>query len=339
MKKIYALFIMSLFFVVIMSGCGGNKAVEIKGLTTYTDGAMGFVIKSPSNWLSQNREGERFISFTSAEGLKRFHNYDVDGETAAKIEVNIVQLSENQTIDSVMFRKIFQKEIYSKPENITIDGIKAFKQTYTFDLNDGQFQGEIYYAQKDPKIVTVISFEAFGGTFDKYKEKFAEIIKDAKLAYIPEKKADTVKVIKEADPPSAKLTNYTGEGFTIMLPDNFSVKTPKTNSLKYYRLEGDRRGDCNITIDIIDASKQNKIDKIAQDNKAKFGNSEPKATNISGQKAYVFELSASAEIQRRAYFVVNGNKLYRIIMDWNKVKDTDMYKPIFEKCIASFKFQ
>jgi len=330
---------MSLLIGVIISGCGGNKAVEIKSLTTYTDAAMGFVIKSPSNWQSQNREGERFLSYTSAEGLKRFHNYDVDGETAAKIEVNIIQLGENQTIDSVMFRKIFQKEIYSKPENVTIDGVKAFRQTYTFDLNDGQFQGEIYYAQKDPKIVTVISFEAFGGTFDKYKEKFSEIIKDVKLAYIAEKKADTVKVVKEADPPSANLVNYKGEGFTILIPDNFRVLTPKTNSLKNYMLQGDRRGDCNISIDITDATKQNKIDKIAQDNKTKFGGAEPKATNLSGQKAYIFEFSASAEIQRRAYFVVNGNKLYRIIMDWNKVKDADMFKPIFEKCIASFKFQ
>lgn len=339
MKKIYAFIILSLCFGVIISGCGGNKAFEIKGLNTYTDASMGFVIKSPSNWQSQNREGERFLSYTTTEGLKRFHNYDVDGETAAKIELNVIQLGENQTIDSVMSRKIFQKEVYSKPENITIDGVKAYKQTYTFDLNDGQFQGEIYYAQKDQKTVTVISFEAFGGTFDKYKEKFTEIIQSAKLAYIAEKKSDTFKVVKEADPPSANLVNYKGDGFTILVPDNFDVKTPKTASLKYYRLEGNRRGDCNISIDIIDASKQNKIDKIAQDNKTKFGNVEPKATNMSGQKAYIFEYSPAQEIQRRAYFVVNGNKLYRIIMDWNKAKDAELFRPVFEKCISSFKFQ
>lgn len=339
MKRLFIFIVSAIVFSFLLSSCGKKKnVVEISGLSTYTDAGAGFVIQYPTNWTSTNTIGERFVSFTSKESIRRFKSFDPEGIAAAKIDIQAVKLKEGQTLDTIMNLKQFEQNIYSKPVEVTIDGVKAMKQTYEFPLTDGKFQGEIYYAMKDQNYVTVISFETFADLFDTYKDKFAEILKSVKLAQKTVAKSDTVKKEVQADPPSSKLTNYKGDGFTMQVPDNFDVKNPKSNAIKSYKFEGMRRGDCYILIDVFDASKQNKLDKIVADNKPKY-NTEPKATNISGQKAYVFEYAASAQIQRRVFFAVNGNKLFRITVDYNKTEDADLFKPVFDKSIATFKFQ
>lgn len=338
MRKMFLIILLAAFSFAIYS-CGEKKAVvEIKDLKTYSDPGFGFGINYPSNWMSQNLLGDRFLTYTSKEGLKRFRKYDAEGEAAAKIEIMALKLNEGQTIDTVMARKFFEPSQYSAPAPVAIDGVKGFKQTYSFDLNDGVFNGEIYYAQKDPTVVTVITFEAFGGTFDKYKDKFAEILNSVKLAAVQERKVDTVKKVVEAPPPSSNLVNSKGEGFSIMVPDNFDIKSPKiSGALKSYLFTGERRADCDIRVDIFDASK-GKLDKIAQDNKSKHGNAEPKATTFAGEKAYQFEYSPVAQVKSRVFYVVKNAKLFRITMNWFAGEEAS-YKPIFEKSLSSFKFQ
>ncbi len=339
MKKTLIFIVSAIAFSFLLNSCGNKKnIVEIKTLTTYNDAGTNFSIQYPANWTATNTIGERFVSFTSKEAIKRFKTFDPEGIAGAKIDMQAIKLKEGQTLDSIMNMKQFEPGIYSKPVEVTIDGTKALKQTYEFPLTDGKFQGEIYYALKDPTIVTIISFEAFADLFDTYKAKFAEILLTVKLAKMADAKSDTVKKEIQADPPSAKLTNYKGDGFTMQVPDNFDVKNPKTTAIKSYKFEGMRRGDCYMLIDVFDATKQNKLDKIVADNKGKY-NTEPKSTTVSGQKASVFEYAASAQIQRKVYFVVNGNKLYRITVDYNKVEDANLFKPVFDKSIATFKFQ
>lgn len=341
MKKLSFLMLAVFALAIIVSSCGKKATVvEIKELSEYKDAATGFVIKYPASWVSHNNLGERFMTYTTKDILKRFKTFDAEGPAGAKIDFQVVKLTAGQTIDTVMAKsKLFENSVYSKPAEFTFDGVKGFKQTYTFPLGDGDFNGEIYFAQKDSELVAVIAFEAFGGTFKEYQDKFAEILKSIVLPAQSSVKKDTLKKVEEAPGPSANLVNYKGDGFTIMVPDNFDVKNPQSASIKSYKFDGERRGDCYILVDIIDASKQNKLEKIVADNKAKFGGADPRATTVGGQKAFVFEYSPSASIARKAYFVVNGNRLYRIIADWNRSEDKDMFKPVFDKSIGTFKFQ
>lgn len=338
MNKILVL--IAFFMTFLFFSCGEKKQiVEIKDLATYDDPIMGFSIKYPTNWEIQRYPGDRFLAFSSKTAIKRFRTFDPTGESGAKIELLVIKLPEGQTIDSVMSKKQFTPETYSSPTKVVIDGVEAFKQTYEFPLGDGVFHGEIYYAQKDPKVVTVISFEAFGGTFDNYKSSFEQILNSVKLAYFPQVGPDTVKKVVEAPPPSSNLIEYKGEGFAIRIPDNFDVRNPKVGgALKSYQYIGERRLDCDIRIDIFDASKQNKLEKIVEDNKAKHKNTEPRPTSISGEKAYYFEYSPIQNVKSRVYYVVHNNKLYRITMNWFSGEE-QLYKPIFEKSINSFKFQ
>lgn len=340
MKK-FSLIIPSLILtLIIFNSCNGKKQiVEIEDLDTYNDPSLDFSIKYPKNWAIQKYPGDRFLAFSSKTVIKRFRTFEPEGEPGAKIELLVVQLPENQTIDSVISKKMFTPETYSKPEKITIDGVEGIKETYQFPLADGLFQGEIYYAQKDTNVVTVISFEAFGETFTQYKPWFKQILNSVRLASLPQISRDTIRKVIEAPPPSENLVTYSGDGFSIKIPDNFDVRNPKVpNALKSYQYIGERRLDCDIRIDIFDASKQNNLDKIVDDNKSKHKNVNPIATTFGGEKAYFFEYAPVTNVKSKVYYTIHNNKLFRVTVNWF-IGEEKLYKQIFDKTIASFKFQ
>ena len=339
MKKYFQIILAFAFLAFIVSSCGEKAEVtEIKSLVAYNDPILMFSVQHPSNWDVQKYPGDRLISITNKLALKRFRTFDPEGEAGAKVEVQVIKLSEGVTIDTIIAKKLFQPEVYSAPKPVTIDGVQGTMQTYQFPLNDGVFQGEIYYAQKDADIVTIVTFEAFASTFEKYKDKFAEILKSVKLGHIPVKGPDTVKKVVEADPPSEKLVNYSGDGFSIKISDNMDVKNPKIGGvLKSYQFIGERRGDCDIRIDIIDGSKQKSVEKIADQNKAAHKNVNPNATNLGGQKAMLFSYSPVGGVQSKVWYVVKGEKCFRITMNWFTGEEA-MFKPIFEKSVNSIRF-
>lgn len=337
MKKISVLLLAVFTISLLLSSCGEKKkVVEIQELATYQDPATGFAINYPKNWKSTNTIGTRFFTYTTPDILQRFKSYSADGPAGAKIDYQVIELKNGQTIDSVIDKKFFEKSIYSAPEKVKIDGVEGVKQIYSFPLSDGKVEGEIYYAQKDSNLVGVINFETFGDLFDHYRPKFKEILNSVVLPQIQQAKSDTIKKVVEAEPPSKNLVTYTGKGFIIKIPDNFDVKKPKPDS---YKFEGERRGDCYIIIDVTDASKQSNLDKIVKDNKAKFGGKDPKATSLGGVKAYVFQYSPARNMGRKVYFAVKDKKLYRIIVDWNTAEDKDLFYPIFMKSVQTFAFK
>ncbi len=339
MKKILLVFLFVSLFVSLYRCSEKKQIVEVKELSSYTDPAMGFTIKYPSNWEIQKFPGDRFLAFTTKTIVKRFRTFDPEGEQGAKIELLVIKLPDGQTIDSVMAKKQFTPETYSQPIKVRIDGVNAFKQTYEFPLVDGKFQGEIYFAQKDSQTVTVISFEAFGGTFEYYKPAFEQIINSVTLASMQKSQIDTIKKVIEAPPPSENLIPYSGDGFSIKISDNFDVRNPKVGgALKSYQYIGERRLDCDIRIDIFDASKQKNLDKIAQDNKVKHKNTDPKVTTLGGIKAYLFEYSPVANVKSKVFYAIHKDKLYRVTANWFAGEEQS-YKPIFDKSIATFKFQ
>jgi hypothetical protein len=339
MKKNYILFLTALLVMVFIIGCGGKKIMPVEGMDTYSDGILKFTMKFPKNWVSQKFPGERLIIYTTKESIKRFKSYATEGEPAAKIEFLAVKLEGDKTIDSVMKKKFFMDTIYSKPKNVKIAGVDGVMQTYQFMLGDGLLQGEVYYATKDSKVVSVITFEAFGETLEGYRKTFDDVLASVKLAEIPVFVQDTVKEVIELPPPSDKLVMQNGDGFTIMVPDNFDIKYPKAGGvIKSFQYIGERRADCDIRVDVIDASKQNDLNKIAEQMKPNHKNSNPTQTTLGGQKAVVFTYSPVGGVMSKAYYAVKGEKLYRVTMNWFTGEEK-AYKPIFEKCISNIKFK
>lgn len=338
MKKLFAFITFSFAIILFVTNCSkGPDAPEIEGYKTYTNEANGLSLEHPANWkVTENQM--RFVAFNDNSAKSRFARYDTEGFPAAKIDIILSQLDSLKTIDTVMQKTMkFTPDSYEITD-VSIAGFKAKKMVYTFELNTGVFYGETYIVQVDDKNANIIQFEAFDGTYDKYKEAYDKVLKSYKPGRIPTKTADTVIQLEEQPLPSKTLIEKNGSGYSIRVPDNFSAERgPSKGVLESKNYIGTRRADCNIIVDVIDASKNKKLDKIVEDNRASYKNATPSKTTVGGKEAYLMNYSFGRDVLSRVYFVINGDKLYRITINWFKGEEKD-YLPIFEESLKSFKF-
>jgi len=332
MKKLLIIAFSILTTVVFLSNCGGKgEVVEIKGMKVYEDAAMGFSMKYPENWVIQQVQGARFLVFTSKAVKSRFIRYDAMGVAGAKIEILFASLDSIRTMDTIIANKLFEKDFYTNPVKVTIDGVQATKQELDFELEDGPFHGEIFYATKDNKIATTIYFEAFGGTYDEYKKGFDEILASVKLGQKIELKPDTITVVEEAEPPSQTLRTVSGEGYSIDIPDNFS----KEGGLYL----GKRRGDSYIKVESFDASKTKDFGKLVEENRKNLpGAGAVQNITIGGEKGAKVTYTPSGKVGGEMYFVLKNKRLYRVTINWFKGEEKD-FKPIFQQCAMTLKVQ
>lgn len=325
----------------IIAGCGNKfgEPIEITDLASYKDEVVNFEIKYPSNWMTSKAPGSRFAVFSNKEAMSRFTKYAKEGVPGARVDFSVVMLDSVKTLESVIkTKKMF--DIQYKESAVTVDGVAGKKFEYSFPLVDGNFNGEFIVVSKDGIAASIIQFEAFGGSFEKYKAKFDEILASAKLATKPAPKAADTSVVTEQEPPaSATLAPKSGPGYTIMIPDNFnSTKGTAKNAISSLNYIGKRRGDCNIQVDVIDASKSSNLKKIVEENKAVYKNSGAnQGTKLGGLEAYMFSITYNANVKGKIYFALKDGKLYRITMNWFVPEEKD-FLPVFEKSIQSIKF-
>lgn len=327
----------------ISCGKSGPDPVAIESLDTYTDNVTGFSIKFPKNWIKSSVPGGRFVVFSHESAKKRFSKYDPEGFPSAKIDVMVADLTTGVTIDSLVAKaKMFDASMYEVADT-QIDGVQGKKLVYSFPLGfeDNIFNGMIFIAAKDTAKATIITIEAFDNSFETYKASFDEIIASIKLAKAPEVKApEVITITEEAPPPSQTLDMRTGDGFIIGVPDNFKAENigKASNALRAWSFLGARRGDSFIKIETFDASKQKDLKKIVDENRASFQNASPRQTTLGGQSAYVLDYKPAASVKGRVWFAMKGDKMFRITLNWFTGEEKD-FLPVFEKSVASFKFQ
>jgi len=339
MKQLLTLLALSFF----LFSCGeeGPQAVEIESLETHNNSIYQMSIKYPANW-QLNDAPRRLVVNSYPEANSRFLRYDPDGLPAARIDVNIIAIDSVNTVSQIIEnqKKFGDPSIYSTPKKVMIDGVEGTSFTYGFELNDGLFEGAVYVAAKDTATATVLTFEAFGGSFEKYQSSFDEIAQSLKLAITPEKAVgDTIVMTEAAEPPSSKLKATQGEGFTISIPENFSAEKGAGGAgVSYSRMYiGQKRGDSYIMISISDASKQKDLKKIAERTAKAVNVDKVTEVKLAGKQAFVLEYKPTQKLKRKMYYVINGDNLYQIILDWFAEEEAD-YLPVFEKCVNTFKF-
>ncbi len=341
MKKFFSLFVALIAISFVVGSCGNKygNPVDIQDLKVYTDTETNFSVKYPSNWVMKSNPGTRMSCYSTTEAQKRFGTYDPEGIPGARVEVYVIELDSVNTLEKIIDgRKKFDENIYKK-ENATIDGKQGVKLSYSFELNDGVFAGEMYFAQKDEKTATVLIMEAFGGGWDKYKDQFAQIVSSLKLAEIKEVAATTADAPKAEEPPASEtMTLKTGPGYSIQIPDNFSsTRGTAKNAISSLQYIGKRRADCMIQVDVVDASKTKDLKKIVDENSAAFKNaSAASKTSLSGADAYLVNYKPTANVKGRTIFALKNAKLYKITIYWF-VGEEASYLPVFEKSIKSMK--
>lgn len=316
-----------------IAGCGKNvEPVPIEGWSRYTDPVRSFSLEYPSNWTYRSIAGEQFYAVSIPGSEQRFIEYG-EGPSAAKVEMRVVKTT--TPLDQFIREdKVFADEAY-KQEQITLGGIPATKLSYEFEAPDGKFQGFKVYAAKD-SFITTVEFAAFGGTFDYYKPATERILASVVLPQVQVPRPDTTP--KGPEPPSATFVRARGSGYSLEIPDNFRVKGVKAQGAIGGSEYLGSRLDCTIRVDILDASKQSNLDKIANDNRSAFGGGTPQKVKLGGVDAVMFTYSPQKGIERRVYLAVKDAKLYRVFLTWNKQEEAT-YKPAFDRAIASFKFE
>ena len=338
MKRVnYALLL--LFIGLMLTACDkGPKPVEITELKSYTDAPLEFSIQYPENWSATITQGQRVAVFSSNDAKSRFLDYASTGFPGAMIDLFVMKLDSNKTEDDVI-KKRFEESIY-KQSSITIDGVEGKRFDYGFPLQDGEFKGVLIVASKDAITYTTLKLETFGGTWEKYEADFDKIITSVSLAVTQSNNPDTLTITEELPPPSSNLVQKSGNGFTIFIPDNFYPgRTNAANMIASYNYIGDRRGDCNIQVDVIDASQSSDFKKSATELASKYpGSPSLSDTKIGGIDAFVMNWTPAKNIKGRVFFAKKGDNLFRISMNWYVPEESD-YLPIFEKSIASIKFE
>lgn len=342
MKNLRAV-LLTVLLAFALHSCSQKQAEvpAISGLETYTDESTSFSIKVPQGWSTKSVKGERYYVLSDANAESRFVEFK-EGPSATKIDVRSVKLPAGTTLEQYITEDMmFQADQYVK-EQTTLGGAPATKLKFEFDLEDGRFKGEKIYALKD-SMITTVEISAFGGTYDANKAKFDEILSSITLASAPKPKTVEPKVVIDTtkrgpEPPSDTLINITGSGYGISIPKNFrSAGRKAAGAISSTEFLGSRL-DCTIRVDVIDASKQNNLDKIVESNKAVYSGSSVSGATLGGATAKVINYSPAANIGSRVYFAVKGDRLYRLTMNYFK-PEQGTYLPIFEKSVGSFQFK
>ena len=80
------------------------------------------------------------------------------------------------------------------------------------------------------------------------------------------------------------------------------------------------------------------VEKVFDQNKGKYKATATGKATISGQPALTLTYAPTATVERRFYFVVKSDKVYRVTMDWYRPQ-RDQYLAIYDRVIASIKLK
>lgn len=322
-----------------LASCGDSaKPVAITDLKTYTDDLLKFSIQYPSNWQATTSQGQRVTVFSSNDAKSRFLDYAPTGFPGAMIDLQATKADSTKD-EAAIIEGAKRFQIEYKQSNVTVDGAQGKRFDYAFPLEDGEFHGAFVIASKDNVTYTILKLETFADSWEGYENDFNKIISSVKLAVTQSKTQDTITNTEELPFPTENLVPKKGNGFTISIPDNFYAgKASSANTLAAYNFIGDRRGDCNITVDVLDGSKTSDLKKAAGELASKYpGSPSVSGAKIGGTDGFMMNWSPRSDVRGRVYFAKKGDKIFRIAINWF-VPEQANYLPIFEKSINSIKF-
>jgi hypothetical protein len=333
----FAMALLVLGVAVFVGACNKKAEVPAVGeLETYEDKSMNFAIKYPNNWKAGVDPGKRAEYYSNEQIMQRFREYDESQITGAKMAIIVNRLEGPVSMDSVIdATKIFQDaSVYSAPDKVTIDGVEAIRLPYSYQYGDGEFKGERYFAMKDSTALTIIEFESFGGTFDDLKPTFNQILQSVKLAYYQAPAPTDSTQPAETFKPSESFATYEGKNFSMQYPTNFSGKVMGGNleTIEFKGIGGP--ADCIINVTVSDASDQNNLSRIVEQNKKLYKAASSSPATLGGVEAAFIEDTPVKDVRRRTYFAVKSNKLYKVTLQWYK-PEQDIFLSVFEKCYAS----
>jgi hypothetical protein len=335
----------ALALAAIVASCGGNKKADPVTVSKYVehrDTKYKFALRYPENWATSAESG-RAAFYSSQIIANAFAEFKPEGNQGAKVEIGSAEGGPEKITSMVAeLRDVLTDPNNMKaPENVQLNGLPATKVSYGFGLDDGStFTAERWYVASNG-VVTYIEtavigdYAAYKTIFDSVRASFVPGQMQV-VAAPPDSAGATTATPAPAprdsivtDPPSSTLKTHSGSKFSIGYPENFSA-VPSGTGASFVGARNDSKVDIKVT-----PAEGMSIDDV-QKAYAKSLKSAGSSTSVGGQKGVVFSMSPNANVSRRIYVTVANDTRYQITMDMFKPQ-ANLYQPVYDKMIASFK--
>ena len=316
----------------LLSGCGGEKRmapVAVGEMEEYRDPGFNYHIQHPKGWITNAQVGRaRFYNALDVD--KKF--LDPTGPYPSGVEISIDVKKSGDPAAAIKQLKddLAQGGQLGQEQPVKVGGLQGTKVPYKSNYGAKNLATGHHVLIAVDSLVYNIGFAGFGDHYNAYAAIF-----DACLnSFQPPKPA--VKG-RDATLPSETLSDYDAKLFTFQYPDNFNfTNPPKGNNELVLELRGVRQ-DCSIRFDVFGA-KGLTVDKVFEQNKGKYKATSTGKATIGGQPALSLTYSPTKEVERRFFFVVKNDKVFRITVDWFKPQRDD-YLTSYEKVISSINFK
>ena len=335
MKKFLSLIV--LFIFVFITGCARKEEPMVFEFQKYNDPVVKYSLLHPKNWVLSMDEGTVRI-FSSADAYTKFLDPSAPAEIGALFLIEHKKINAPidlaAFVDSVKAEEIEMIPSYQTEEDITIDGTPAKKLTYSVIVAEGMTLKGVKALLVTDTMTYQISFKSFNEKFDSFKPAFDTLLASFKLP----KPAGSPDAVNE-NLPSETFTSFDHTMFSMSYPENFDNSFPaKRGNILYSVLFSGFRKDCTIQIDVL-PSQNLSVEKVFEQNKVNYANTKRTSeTTIGGLKAMFIDYSPMAQINSRAYFLVQGDKVFRVTLNWFQPEQAN-YLPIFERAVATLKLK
>lgn len=323
-----------LAIVLTVSGCGGKKEivpVAVGEMEVYHDPVLGYSISYPKGWLPDVEAGRRARFWSAQDVGQRFLDPGGPYPDGSLIGVEIIQAdSPEAEMKKILGELAAANVVLGQQEAITVKDKPAVRVPSTANFG----KGTVAYTTRVFINADSLLYEIDFGGINEMAETH-KLLYEASLASFEFPKP----AVKGSDEtlPAAAMTAHSTKLFSFQYPENFNfVNAPKGSNELVVALRGVRQ-DCSIRFDVFGAKGQT-LEKVFEQNKGKFAGAQSGTAKVGGQSAMTLTYSATRDVERRFYFVVKDDKVFRVTMDWYKPQRAE-YLAAYDKVISSVEFK
>jgi hypothetical protein len=329
-------YVVLLAAVSLLASCSKKEdmtPVQPGETVAYKDMAYHFSFKAPKSWVVESVPGNNTAYYSSAATETRFQKFN-EGDYGARIMMG-VDTNSSKEKEPANF-KPWDGVTYAAPQATTLGGLPALKVSFSTPDDPDGLTGYRIFADKD-SLVTYFEAATFGADrMKKYGPVFQLAEQSVQPAFMLKVKngqidSASLNAMMEQMKPSQTFSTFNGSGFSIQYPDNFSASPASGGVL----IKGERE-DAMVKVDANDVQKGIDLNKYVEENAAKtYHGAAAQNANVGGQAAKMISYGNSSATAR-AYFVMAGQKVYRITVSWPNSLEA-AFRPALEKSVQSFK--
>ncbi len=317
----------------VFVGCSQKaRQAGIQGWEQYSNTDLRVGFKYPAGWIL-DPQANRYTVYSSQEVIDRFLDPEMKGKDGARLVITFDKMDTLKTLDQAIdaLRTTLTEsnldisEVVPRP----IQGQPGTQFHYSGALpGNNRLEALQAVAVKDSFLCT-IKFEAFNKFFTAYQMVFDSVVASVLL---PESKKKMSP--EDESKPSADFFPFDNQYLKIMYPTNFTCETPAPKAPVLFSLEiKGVRQDCNLRIDILPAQNLG-LDKVVEQNAKFYKETSRGEATVDGNKVVFLNYTPVKGIQSRVYFMVKGDKIYRILFNYYSAMKAD-FLPAFEKTVGS----